>query len=143
MSFDHQDFKVVVFHKKPTKPSDLKSAEAIKAAQRSGKPIDTFKKVGGGSNTQTAQTVNARKLEADLDPTIDPPKLAPLPSLCPSARQAMIQGRLAKKMSQAQLASAINERPGIINDLENGKPVANLNTVLNKVRRILGVTIKN
>ena len=48
-----------------------------------------------------------------------------------------VQARLAKKMTQAQLATAINERPQVIQEYENGKAIPNAQ-VLTKLDRTLG-----
>lgn len=52
--------------------------------------------------------------------------------------KAITAARMAKKMTQAQLATAINERPQIIQEYENGKAIPNP-TVLNKLDKALGV----
>lgn len=39
--------------------------------------------------------------------------------------KAIQQARTAKKMTQAKLAQAINEKPAVINQYENGKAIPN------------------
>lgn len=39
--------------------------------------------------------------------------------------KAIQQARAAKKMTQAQLAQAINEKPAVVNQYENGKAIPN------------------
>lgn len=51
------------------------------------------------------------------------------------------QARLAKKMTQVQLAQKINEKPQVINDYESGKAIPNPQ-ILGKMSRILGVTLR-
>lgn len=50
--------------------------------------------------------------------------------------------RTDKKMTQDQLAKLINEKPCIINDIENGRGVYD-HIKINKVLRALGLTLKN
>jgi putative transcription factor len=51
-----------------------------------------------------------------------------------------MQARLAKKMTQAQLAQAINEKPQVIQEYESGKAIPN-GAILNKLSRALGTTL--
>ena len=52
-----------------------------------------------------------------------------------------MQGRLAKKMTQAQVAQMINEKPQIIQEYESGKAIPN-QQILAKLERILGVKLR-
>ena len=47
--------------------------------------------------------------------------------------------RLAKQMSQQQLANSINEKPQVINAYENGGKVVPDNKILQKLRRVLNI----
>merc|ERR1712019_83895 len=53
---------------------------------------------------------------------------------------ALQQARLAKKMTQAQLASQINEKSSVVNEYEAGKAIPN-GAVINKLNRALGVRL--
>lgn len=53
-------------------------------------------------------------------------------------KKRIMQARLAKKMTQAQLAQAINEKPQVIQEYESGKAIPN-GAILNKLSRVLGV----
>ena len=66
----------------------------------------------------------------------------PLPyhSVSSELKKRIMQGRLAKKMTQAQLAQAINEKPQVIQEYESGKAIPN-GAILNKLMRILGVPL--
>lgn len=57
-------------------------------------------------------------------------------------RKQIQNARMAKKMSQADLAKQINEKPNIIQAYENGKAVPNAQ-ILQKLRRVLGVKLKS
>jgi len=52
--------------------------------------------------------------------------------------KAITQARMAKKLTQAQLATAINERAQIIQEYESGKAIPNAQ-VLVKLDKALGV----
>lgn len=52
--------------------------------------------------------------------------------------KAIAAARLAKKMTQKELATAINERPQIIQEYEAGKAIPNPQ-ILNKLDRALGI----
>jgi len=56
-------------------------------------------------------------------------------------KKAIMQGRLAKKLTQAQLAQQINEKPQIIQEYESGKAIPN-QQILAKLERILGVKLR-
>ena len=58
-----------------------------------------------------------------------------------SLKKQIQSARLAKKMTQAQLAQAINEKPQVINEYECGKAIPNPQ-ILNKMSRVLGVKLK-
>lgn len=53
----------------------------------------------------------------------------------------IIQARTAKKLTQAQLAQLVNEKPQIIQEYETGKAIPNPQ-VLSKMSRVLGVVLK-
>ena len=52
-----------------------------------------------------------------------------------------MQGRLAKKLTQAQLAQQINERPQVVQEYESGKAMPN-QQILAKLERVLGVKLR-
>lgn len=131
----HQDWEPVVFRKKVVKENDK---DAVKAALRSGRPVETIVKNGNREYSD-----RARKLEADLDPTKDMSqvKLAPLNKLNLASRQEMTRVRTEKKLTQIQLAQQLNVRPQIIQDLESGKPIQD-RSILNHVNRVLGTKMR-
>merc|ERR1712154_698828 len=55
-------------------------------------------------------------------------------------KMALQQARLAKKMSQAALATLINEKGSVINEYESGKAIPN-GAIINKLNRSLGVRL--
>lgn len=130
-----QDWEPVVFRKRVA-PADLKSKEAIKAAQRSGAAVQTLTK-----DRQREDRDRLRKLEQDLDPTADAPPKTSLQKLNLSMRKAMIEARTQKGYTQIQLANMLNMRVQIIQDLETGK-VVNEKGILQKLRNVLGVSLR-
>ncbi|KAJ8629791.1 hypothetical protein MRB53_023114 [Persea americana] len=64
------------------------------------------------------EVVNARKLDEGMEP-------AALERVAAEVRQAIQKARVAKKMSQAELAKQINERLQVVEEYENGKAVPN------------------
>lgn len=59
-----------------------------------------------------------------------------------SISDAVRKTRTEKKMTQDQLAKLINEKPCVVNDIENGRGVYE-HVKINKVLRALGLTLKN
>lgn len=127
-----QDWEPVVLHKSRPKAQDLRDPKVVNQALRSGGQVQTVKKSDGGLNKKPPVTVvNARKLDEAEEP-------AALGKVGVEVRQAIQKARIEKKMSQAELAKQINERPQVVQEYENGKAVPN-QVVLAKMERVLGV----
>ena len=94
-----------------------------------GLQVDTVKKQGAGYNAQ-----RMGKLENETE------ELSHAKVEC-EVKKAIMKGRLAKKMTQAQLAQQINEKPQIIQEYESGKAIPN-QQILSKLERILGVKLR-
>ena len=58
-----------------------------------------------------------------------------------SMAQAIMKGRMAKNLTQSQLAILINQKPNVIQEYERGKASPNPK-ILQDLRRVLGVVIK-
>lgn len=56
-------------------------------------------------------------------------------------KQQIIKARTDKKLTQAQLAQQINEKPQTIQEYESGKAIPNPQ-ILSKMSRVLGVVLK-
>lgn len=52
----------------------------------------------------------------------------------------MLQARTAKKMTQKELATAINEKPQVVGDYESGRAIPNPQ-IISKLERKLGVKL--
>ncbi len=69
--------------------------------------------------------------------TFTPCMLRRVPS---ELKKQIMAARLAKKLTQAQLAQIINEKPQIIQEYESGKAIP-APQILSKLSRALGVTL--
>lgn len=58
-----------------------------------------------------------------------------------SLKSSIVAARIANKMTQMQLATAINERVQVVQEYENGKAIPKQN-ILSKMSRVLGVRLK-
>eukprot|EP01038_Epipyxis_sp_PR26KG_P006005 gene6005-8269_t len=130
---DNQDWTTVVITKtSKQKNVGLSNAQAISRGKVSGE-IVTEKKHGAAENksAHTSTGMNAKKLE-------DSTEEFKHETINRNLAQSIAQARLAKKMTQAQLATAINERPQIIQQYESGQAIPNPQ-ILNKLDRALGI----
>merc|ERR1712151_1190725 len=111
-----------------------KSASEVNAARRSGGLVETDRKINAGGN-QSSHSVcqNAAKLDENAETFRHA-------TVSHDFKMALQQARLAKKMSQAALATAINEKGTVINDYESGKAIPN-GAIINKLNRALGVRL--
>uniref|UniRef100_N1R1S3 Multiprotein-bridging factor 1b n=1 Tax=Aegilops tauschii TaxID=37682 RepID=N1R1S3_AEGTA len=57
-------------------------------------------------------------------------------------KKNLMQARLDKKMTQAQLAQMINEKPQVIQEYESGKAIPN-NQIIGKLERALGAKLRS
>ena len=102
-----------------------------------GSGVETAKKGIAGNSASAKGGADARKLyklENDSETFAHE-------TVSSSLKKQIQSARLAKKMTQAQLAQAINEKPQIINEYESGKAIPNPQ-VLSKMSRVLGVKLK-
>ena len=111
---NEQDWKPVVWAKK--KPKTINEAKAR------GYSIGVQRK-------STYVTNKVDKMEIDT-----------LPRVTKNQARAIVNGRLSKKWTQKQLATAMNEKIEVISKYESGKAIAN-NQLLQKFRRILGTKL--
>ncbi|XP_043693357.1 multiprotein-bridging factor 1c-like [Telopea speciosissima] len=100
-----------------------------------GTEVQTIKKFDAGSNKKPPATaVNARKLDEETE-------LAALNRVAADVRQVIQKARLAKKMSQADLAKQINKKLQLVQEYKNEKAVPN-QAVLAKMERVLKVKLR-
>uniref|UniRef100_A0A0D6R854 HTH cro/C1-type domain-containing protein n=1 Tax=Araucaria cunninghamii TaxID=56994 RepID=A0A0D6R854_ARACU len=131
-----QDWEPVVIRKKAPNAAAKKDDKAVNAARRTGAPIETIKKFNAGGNkaASSSTTLNTRKLDDETEVLSHERVSADL-------RKNIMQARLDKKLTQAQLAQQINEKPQIIQEYESGKAIPN-QQVIAKLERILGVKLR-
>lgn len=145
-----QDWTEYVVRKKAPTASSTSTEQAVNAARRQGATVETVKKFSAGSNSKSTGPQNAAKLEEDEDFTVKHVSMevrwaaeaGEFTCTSPQLKKQIQKARIAKGMTQAQLAQAINETPRVIQDYENGKAVPNPQ-VLNKMSRVLGTTLSN
>jgi len=128
-----QDWTPVVITKTAKqKAKGLSTAQAVSQAKVAGL-VTAEKKIGGGENKSAHSSggTGLRKLEESTEEfhhnTVNK-----------SLSQSIVQARMAKKMTQAQLATAINERAQVIQQYESGQAIPNPQ-ILNKLDRALGI----
>ncbi|KAL4195461.1 hypothetical protein AMTRI_Chr05g73460 [Amborella trichopoda] len=131
-----QDWEPVTIHKTKQKASEVKDPKAVNAAMRAGAQVQSVKKFDAGSNKKgtNALPVNTRKLDEETEP-------AALERVKVEVRAQIQKARMDKKMSQAELAKLINERPQVVQEYESGKAIPN-QMVLAKMERVLGVKLR-
>merc|ERR1712110_947557 len=111
-----------------------KNPSEINAARRSGAAAETEKKYNASTNKSAHSNVsNAKKLDENGETFRHE-------TVSHDFKLALQQARLAKKMTQAQLATGINEKNTVINEYESGKAIPN-GAIINKLNRALGVRL--
>ncbi|PWA42663.1 multiprotein bridging factor 1A [Artemisia annua] len=131
-----QDWEPVVIRKKAPTSAARKDEKAVNAARRAGAEIETVRKAAAGSNkaASSSTSLNTRKLDEETENLTH----EKVPS---ELKKAIMQGRTDKKLTQAQLAQMINEKPQIIQEYESGKAIPN-QQIITKLERALGVKLR-
>ncbi|PKA46865.1 Multiprotein-bridging factor 1b [Apostasia shenzhenica] len=131
-----QDWEPVVIRKKAPNSAAKKDEKAVNAARRSGADIETVKKSNAGTNkaASSSTSLNTRKLDEETE-NLSHDRV---PS---ELKKNIMQARLDKKLTQAQLAQFINEKPQVIQEYESGKAIPN-QQIIGKLERVLGVKLR-
>jgi putative transcription factor len=131
-----QDWEPVVVRKKAPTASAKKDDKAVNDARRAGAPIETVKKYAAGSNkaASSAMGMNTKKLDEETE-------VLAHERVSSDLKKLIMQARLDKKMTQAQLSQLINEKPQIVQEYESGKAIPN-QQILMKLERVLGVKLR-
>jgi len=109
-----------------------KTNAALSSLARAGL-ISTEKRYGvKNASAHSATTMSARKLEETEETKHN--------RVDKSLSKAIQQARMAKKMTQKDLATAINEKPQVIGEYESGKAIPN-GQIIVKIERKLGVKL--
>jgi putative transcription factor len=112
-----------------------KTAREIDAAKAAG-ILATEKKFGAGGNKSahsSAAGLSAKKLEEADD-------VGTIAKVDKSLSKAIMAARTAKKLTQKELATAINEKPQVVAEYESGKAIPNPQ-IISKLERKLGVKL--
>ena len=111
-----------------------KSAQQVSMLKAAG-VMSTEKRYGAGGNKSAHSTgvMSARKLEEADD-------VGTIAKVDRSLSKAIMQARTAKKMTQKELATAINEKPQVVAEYESGKAVPNPQ-IISKLERKLGAKL--
>lgn len=88
---------------------------------------------GGNASAHSGGIMSARKLEEATD-------VGTIAKVDMSLRKAIMQARTAKKMTQKELATAINEKPQVVAEYESGKAIPNPQ-IISKLERKLGTKL--
>ncbi|KAF8659084.1 hypothetical protein HU200_058727 [Digitaria exilis] len=158
-----QDWEPVVVRKKAPTAAAKKDEKAVNAARRSGAEIETMKKYNAGTNkaASSGTSLNTKRLDDDTENLAREHSLVAdhimhqlsilmitvMSSLVPDERvpsdlkKNLMQARLDKKMTQAQLAQMINEKPQVIQEYESGKAIPN-QQIIGKLERALGTKLR-
>ncbi|XP_028408333.1 endothelial differentiation-related factor 1-like [Dendronephthya gigantea] len=126
--------EVTYLTKRTPKAGEMRSQQAVQAARREGKTVDTSKKFSAGQNRQHSSAKDTAKLDRETEElhhervSLDVGKI-------------IQKGRMEKKMSQKDLATKINEKPSVINDYEAGRAIPN-NQIMAKIERAIGLKLR-
>merc|ERR1712045_729296 len=111
-----------------------KSQAEVNAARRSGVEVETDKKINAGGNKSAhSQVPNAAKLDENRETFRHA-------TVSHDFKLALQQARTAKKLNQAQLATAISEKGSVISEYGSGKAIPN-GAIINKLNRALDVRL--
>ncbi|KAH7314456.1 hypothetical protein KP509_21G003700 [Ceratopteris richardii] len=131
----NQDWDTVVLKKRAPKASDLRDSKAVAAALRSGATVEVVKKFDAAKNhTGAGPLKDPRKLDSETEP-------GSLGRVSSEVRQAIQKARLAKGLTQIQLAKATSERPQVVQEYESGKAVPS-QQILAKMEKVLDVKLR-
>lgn len=111
-----------------------RSQAEINAARRSGNVLAVEKKFAAGNKSGNPEGQRLAKIDRDDN-------VAPPTKVSADVGKAMQKGRQDKNLTQKDLATAINEKPQVINDYEAGRAVPN-QQVLGKIERKLGIKLR-
>ncbi|KAL5053454.1 hypothetical protein RYX36_034136 [Vicia faba] len=112
-----------------------KDDKAVNAARRSGADIETMKKHNAATNkaASSSTSLNTKRLDEDTENLAHDRVPTEL-------KKAIMQARTDKKLTQAQLAQIINEKPQVIQEYESGKAIPN-QQIIGKLERALGAKL--
>lgn len=129
--YDHQDWQPVVFKKKPVPVREVVPKTAS-TATNIGQRAHVNNAVHSSHNTDIPAWKIEKQVDGDLGPAVK--------YVSKEMAQAIIKGRVAMKLNQAQLAQKLSIPEKDIKDIETGKAVEN-KALLGKIKRFLNITV--
>ena len=120
--------ETIIIRKKKPNGSNLKKANPI-----NNNTVQSQMKYSEGNKKSTA-VMDKRKLD-------EQDEAGKLPEVGLSLGKRIQQARMAKSMTQKQLATLINEKPNVVAEYEQGKAIPN-NQILGKLEKKLGVKLR-
>jgi len=128
-----QDWGVVNVGRTSTNRSTVPQSAQVLAHAKVMGLVSTECKFAAGTNASTHNaSVNMRKIEesnelkhAKVDKALS---------------KAIMEARMAKKMTQKDLATKINEKPQVVGEYESGKAIPNGQIII-KMEKVLGVKL--
>ncbi|XP_033731274.1 endothelial differentiation-related factor 1-like [Pecten maximus] len=108
--------------------------QAVNAAIRQGKDVETTKKFAASQNKQSSAAKNTAKLDRETEELHHE-------HVALSLSRQIQKSRQEKEWTQKELATKINEKPQVVNDYESGKAIPN-QQVISKLERCLGVKLR-
>eukprot|EP00187_Rhodella_violacea_P013320 CAMPEP_0184710330 /NCGR_PEP_ID=MMETSP0314-20130426/1182_1 /TAXON_ID=38298 /ORGANISM="Rhodella maculata, Strain CCMP 736" /LENGTH=122 /DNA_ID=CAMNT_0027172153 /DNA_START=75 /DNA_END=443 /DNA_ORIENTATION=+ len=118
--------------------------------QQDWQPIKLGEKKGGGGGGGGGEGGTEKKFAAGTNKKGTDKNMAKLDAetenfkhtkVAPNVAKNIQAARLAKGMTQAQLAKTINEKPQVINEYESGKAIPN-QQILSKIEKALGTKVR-
>lgn len=131
-TYAHQDWTTVVFKKRPTVQTEQRPRTAPSSGATGAFASSTNKSKNASLHSATAKP--AWKVEQMVDDVTS--TKPPVPKVSKEDRDEVIRLRVAKKLTQDQLATRLNMRASEIKDIERGTAVENKN-VINRIKRFL------
>lgn len=120
-------------NKSQSKPD--RSKDGVNRALATSGSVDVLKKNTASTNSQHGgPSLNLAKLENETE-------VFKVNTVSKSVSKTIMQARQDKGMTQKQLATAINEKPQVIQEFESGKAIPDQN-VLGKLERTLNVRLR-
>jgi len=119
---------VTILRKKRPNGSNMKKKNPIQSSQ-----VQSQLKYSEGNKINNV-VMDKRKLD-------EQDEAGKLPEVGLSLGMLIQQARMAKSLTQKQLATLINEKPNVIAEYEQGKAIPN-NQILGKLERKLGVKLR-
>mmetsp|Transcript_33412 Transcript_33412/g.37345 ORF Transcript_33412/g.37345 Transcript_33412/m.37345 type:complete len:158 (-) Transcript_33412:184-657(-) len=106
---------------------------ASRSGAKSGKGTTEKRHGAGGNSSAHSGIMSARKLDEATD-------VGTIAKVDKSLSKAIMQARSAKKMTQKELATAINEKTQVVAEYESGKAIPNPQ-IISKLERKLGTKL--